>query len=102
MCVYTHIHTHTHTQTLLNQLDVLRLPTIDLIPRFFHELAQRQESAVKGSEKPFGNLLLTVSYLRDQSAVNVNIIQAQKLPGLDKSGKLIESIHLPTGLCIYS
>ena len=84
---HTHTHTHTHTQSLLSQLETLRLPTPALVHTFMSELAEKQQVEVERGNKKLGTLLLTVGYLREKRVVEVSIIQAQHLPGLDKSGE---------------
>lgn len=72
---------------LLLQLEILALPTHDVILRFQSELVKQQASAVeKRAEQKYGTLTFSVGYLRDKGAVEVTIIQGQKLPGLDKNG----------------
>ena len=44
----------------------------------------------KRAEHKLGTLTFSVGYLRDKGVVEVTIIQAQKLPGLDKSGEKSE------------
>lgn len=47
---------------------------------------------MRKDKKKLGTLLLRVGYLRDKGVVEVSVIQGQRLPGLDKSGK--KAIHL--------
>ena len=59
--------------------------------KFTSELAEQQEAAMRKDNKKLGTLLLRVGYLRDKGVVEVSVIQGQRLPGLDKSGK--KAIH---------
>ena len=61
-------------------------------------MARRQSDEMKEERVKFGTLLVSVGYLKEQSIVEVDVVQASNLPGLDKSGEsphklLILSIH---------
>lgn len=76
-----------HFQELDSKLDILRLPTDDLILRFFSDLAKRQRDEIEQERASLGTLLISVGYRKEDSIVEVDVIQGKGLPGLDKSGK---------------
>ena len=78
----------TSLQALLAKLDILRLPTDKLILRFFSELAQNQAKEIRSRKNELGTLLVSVGYSKKNS-VEVDIIQGNKLPGLDKTGEIL-------------
>ena len=78
----------TSLQALLAKLDILRLPTDKLILRFFSELAQNQSKEIRHRKNELGTLLVSVGYSKKNSVVEVDIIQGNKLPGLDKTGEI--------------
>ena len=59
----------------------------DLILRCCADLAEQQTKAVGLSEHRFGELSLNVGYRREKEALEVTIISAQNLPGLNKNGE---------------
>ncbi len=80
-------------QALQYQLDVLSLQTDKLILRFFSDLANIQTALVNSGEDKYGKVLLSVGYHQDKESIEVNLFQANKLPGLDSSGNSV--------LCVY-
>ena len=77
---------------MYSKLDILRLPTSDLTLRFFSDLAQRQCAELDKGTASLGTLLVSVGYLREKAVVEVDVIQGAGLPGLDKSGMVIELV----------
>ena len=59
------------------------MPTEKLILRFFSDLAKRQCEEVENGKAEFGTLLISVGYLKQSSVVDVDVIQGEKLPGLE-------------------
>ena len=83
-------------QALQSKLDILCLPTDKLLLCFFSELAQAQVKDVQHRKEDLGTLLVSVGYLKSKAVVEVDIIQGNKLPGLDKTGELRQSsLRLP-------
>lgn len=74
-------------QTLFLKLDILRLPTDELILRFFSDLVQLQSHEFEG-EKKLGTFHISVCYIKEESVVEVKDIQGKGLPGLGRSGML--------------
>ena len=70
-------------QTLYSKLDILRLPTDKLILRFFSDLAQLQREEKERGKEEFGTLLISVGYLKQNSVVDVDVIQGKGFPGLE-------------------
>ena len=61
------------------------MPTEKLILRFFSDLAQRQREEVESGEAELGTLLVSVGYLKQSSVVDVDVIQGESFPGLEKT-----------------
>ena len=76
-------------QVLQYQLDVLGLQTDKLILRFFSDLAYIQTALINSGEDKYGKVLLSVGYHQDKEVIEVNLFQANKLPGLDTSGNSV-------------
>ena len=74
-----------YLQTLYSKLDILRSPTEKLVLHFFSDLAKRQYQEMKHGKAQLGTLLISVGYLKQSSIVEVDVIQAEKLPGLEKT-----------------
>ena len=70
-------------QELLAHMEILLLSTDKLILHFQTDLIRQQQEA----ETKLGTLTLSVGYLRDKKAVEVDVVQGQNLPKLDKTGK---------------
>lgn len=72
-------------------MDVLRLPTDELILRFLSELAEVQrrelEDEKEEGSKEFGSLHASVSYLKEEMMVEVNVIKGESLPSSSKNGE---------------
>ena len=68
-------------------MDILRLPTEELILRFFSDLARRQADEIQKGDAKLGTLLISVGYLKQDAVVEVDVIQGKSLPGMDKSGE---------------
>ncbi|XP_064406610.1 protein unc-13 homolog D-like isoform X2 [Halichondria panicea] len=73
-------------KALQYQLDILSLPTDKLILKFFSDLADIQTALINSGEDKYGKVLLSVGYHGDTEVIEVNLFQANKLPGLDTSG----------------
>lgn len=71
-------------------MDVLRLPTDDLILRFLSEFVEIQHRELEG-EKEFGLLHASVCYLKEETMVEVNIIKGEDLPSPSKNGERIQN-----------
>ncbi len=78
------------------QLDVLSLQTDKLILRFFSDLADIQTALVNSGEDKNGKILLSVGYHQDKEVIEVNLFQANNLPGLDTSGNSQCGVYVPT------
>lgn len=72
-------------QTLYSKLDILRSPTEKLVLHFFSDLAKHQCQEMEQGKTELGTLLISVGYLKQSSVVEVDVIQAKKLPGLEKT-----------------
>ena len=72
-------------------MDVLRLPTDELILRFLSEFVEVQrremEDEKEESSKEFGSLHASVSYLKEEMMVEVDVIKGESLPSLSKNGE---------------
>ena len=87
--MFLHFH---YTQALQSKLDILCLPTDKLLLHFFSELAQTQVEDVQHRKEDLGTLLVSVGYMKSKAVVEVDIIQGNKLPGLDKTGEFTQSV----------
>ena len=67
-------------------MDVLRLPTDELILRFLSELVEIQRRELE-DEKEFGSLHASVSYLKEETMVEVNVMKGESLPSSSKNGE---------------
>ena len=65
-----------HMQKVKARLDILRLPTGQLIDHFYSDLLQHQQEE-NGKEKRVGELVVSVGYIKETSAVEVNVVQAR-------------------------
>ena len=63
----------------------MRLTTKDLILKFQAELCDQCVAARDKEDR--GRLTISVAYLQSRKMVEVNVVSAKKLPGLDKSGE---------------
>ena len=81
-------------QELLAHLEILHLSTDKLILHFQTDMVRQQREA----KMKLGTLTLSVGYLRDKKAVEVNVVQGQNLPGLDKTGKEGQGLALKFNL----
>ena len=72
-------------------MDVLRLPTDQLILRFLSELAEFQHRELEG-DKQLGTLTLRVGvcHNKNESMVEVCVLKGENLPGMSRNGTLIE------------
>lgn len=70
-------------------MNTLSLQTDKLILMFYSDLADVQTSLVNSGETAYGKVLLSTGYHSDREVVELNLIQANNLPGLDKSGTCI-------------
>ena len=61
------------------------MPTKNLILRFFSDLAQRQREEMESGKAELGTLLVSVGYLKQSSVVDVDVIQGESFPGLEKT-----------------
>ncbi len=50
-------------------------------------MADIQTALVNSGEEKYGKVLLSVGYHQDKEVIEVNLFQANKLPGLDASGR---------------
>ena len=75
-------------KVLLNDLELMCLSTRDLILRCCADLAEQQAKAVGSPEHRFGELTLSVGYIKETGNIEITIFQGRNLPGLDKSGTL--------------
>ena len=75
---------HVPLQSLLCDLELTTLPTGKLILKFQSDLFTQCKEG-----KDLGTLTVSVGYLRQRKAVEVTVISATGLPGLDKSGTCI-------------
>ena len=66
-------------------MDILRLPTEKLILRFFSDLAQRQLDEVKSGKAELGTLLISIGYLKQSSVVDIDVLQGENFPGLERT-----------------
>ena len=65
-----------HMQKVKARLDILRLSTSQLIDHFYSDLLQYQQEE-SGKEKQVGELVVSVGYIKETSAVEVNVVQAR-------------------------
>ena len=82
-------------QTLHSQLEVLRLPTDELIVRFLSELLEFQRQEVE-RERQLGTLEVSTCYNKDESAVEVTVVKGEKFPISNKHGNLHLHSHHST------
>ena len=74
-------------------MDVLRLSTDDLIRRFLSEFAEVQRRELEGEKEEggggqgLGSLHVSVSYLKEETMVEVNVIKGEGLPSTSKHGE---------------
>ena len=61
------------------------MPTEKLILRFFSDLAQRQCDEVKSGKAELGRLLISIGYHKQSSVVDIDVIQGENFPGLEKT-----------------
>ncbi len=87
-------------QALQYQLDILSLPTDKLILKFFSDLADIQTALINSGEDKYGKVLLSVGYHGDTEVIEVNLFQANKLPGLDTSGDRA-SLYSIYNACVF-
>ncbi|KAL5473221.1 hypothetical protein EMCRGX_G027674 [Ephydatia muelleri] len=73
-------------KVLLNDLDLMCLSTRELVLRCCADLAEQQAKVVGSSEHKYGELTLSVGYIKETGNVEVTIFQGRNLPALDKSG----------------
>ena len=73
-------------QRLLRDLDLRCLTTPDLVLKFHQDLLDQCKG--ESEKKSRGVLTVSVAYLQYRKAVEVTVIAAKNLPGLDKSGEL--------------
>lgn len=73
-------------QLLVDQLDILSLPTDKLILKFFAELGKIQTALANSENDQYGRILLSVGYHQDKEIIELDVIQANGLPALDSSG----------------
>jgi BAI1-associated protein 3 len=69
---------------LLGDMELTGLPTPKLILRFQTDLFQQCNAGKEKASR--GTLTVSVAYLKHRSAVEVTVVAAKNLPGLDKSG----------------
>ena len=72
-------------QRLLGDMEIISLSTSKLILRFHMDLFQQCNAEKEKASR--GTLTVSVGYLKHRSAVEVTVIGAKNLPGLDKSGE---------------
>lgn len=63
------------------------LPTKELWLKFQADLVRQQAAAVEKGRNKLGTLLFSVGYLKKKEAVEVTVVQGQKLPALDLNGE---------------
>ena len=73
-------------------MDVLRLSTDDLIHRFLSEFVEVQCRELEGEKEEgggqgLGSLHVSVSYLKEEMMVEVNVIKGEGLPSMSKHGE---------------
>ena len=73
------------------KLNILRLSTSQLIDHFYTDLLQHQREE-SGKEKRVGELVVSVGYIKEISAVEVNVVQAKDV-GMYESCKPDHSLH---------
>ena len=71
-------------QKLLGDLELTSLPTSQLVLKFQTDLFQQCKD---GRER--GTLTVSVGYLRHKSALEVTVVAAKGLLGLDKTGEAV-------------
>ena len=64
---------------LYSQLEILRLPTDQLILRFLSELLEFQRREFE-RERPLGTLEINLSYNKVESVVEVTVLKGEKFP----------------------
>ena len=69
------------------ELDFLKLNSEELTLQFFLDLVAMQEEVDRQGEKELGDLKLSVRYNAAKEAVDVHVIQANKLPVMDRTGE---------------
>ena len=78
-------------QNLKAKLNILRLSTGQLIDHFYSDLLQHQREE-GGKEKRVGELVVSVGYIKETSAVEVNVVQARDI-GMHKFCKPNHFLH---------
>jgi len=78
------------TQEVKAELDFLKMNSEELTLHFFKDLVAMQEEVNKQGEKELGDLMLSIRYDPAGGAVDVHIIQANKLPVMDRTGEETE------------
>ena len=73
---------------LYSQLEVLRLPTDELILRFLSELLEFQRREFE-RERPLGTLEINMCYNKEESAVEVTVVKGEKFPISNRNGNLV-------------
>ncbi|KAL5473219.1 hypothetical protein EMCRGX_G027672 [Ephydatia muelleri] len=86
-------------KVLLNDLDLMCLSTRELVLRCCADLAEQQAKVVGSSEQKYGELTLSVGYIKEMGNVEVTVFQGRNLPKCDKkfSDTYIRLVLLPEG-----
>ena len=65
----------------MKELELMCLSTRDLILRCCADLAEQQAKAVGSPEHRFGELTLSVGYIKEKAVVEVTVLQAKLADG---------------------
>ena len=64
-------------QSLVEELDLMCLSTRELVLRCCADLAEQQAKVVGSPEHKYGELTLSVGYIREKAALEVTVFQAR-------------------------
>ena len=73
-------------KSLVKELDLLCLSTRELVLRCCADLAEQQAKAVGSPEHKYGELTLSVGYLKEREVIEVAVVKGDNLPPIDKNG----------------
>eukprot|EP00731_Ephydatia_muelleri_P029259 Em0020g903a len=73
-------------KALLGDLELMCLSPPELVLKCCEDLVEQQAMATSLTEHRLGELALSIRYLRDKGTLEVTIVLAQNLPGLNKNG----------------
>lgn len=85
-------------KALVQELDMIRITTDDLIRKCCIELSKQQAKTLSSATSKYGHLFLSTAYLCSKSEVEVTLLLAKDLPPADKSGlcdPFVEITFLP-------